>query len=127
MDNVKIGSNRGFGITFFLVFLIISLWPLLNESELRVWSLVISLYFLILGILNSKLLDLPNKIWFKFGLFLGKIFSPIIMALVYFAVVTPTGLILKILKKDVLNLKYNNKHTYWNEKDKNTGTMKDQF
>jgi len=127
MDNIKIGSNRSFGIVFFIVFLIISLYPLLNDSEIRLWSLIISIIFLVLGVANSKLLTPINKIWFKFGLLLGKIVSPIIMGIIYFFVVTPIAILMKLLKKDILNLKYNNKDTYWIEKSGPKSKMKNQF
>ncbi len=127
MNDLRLPSNRSFGIVFFTVFLLISIYPLIKDGNIRIWSSIIALIFLVLGIFNSKLLSLPNQLWFKFGLFLSKFFSPIIMAIVYFLVVTPTGLILRIFRKDTLNLKYSKKNTYWIEKDKNTGTMKDQF
>ena len=126
-NDVKIGSNRSFGIVFFVVFVLIAIYPLINDDEIRLWSLVISIIFLILGIFNSKILTPLNRIWFKFGLLLGKIISPVIMFLVYFTVVTPTGLLLRLFNKDILNLKFNKKSSYWINKEKNIGTMKDQF
>ena len=125
--DIKIGSNKSFGIVFFLVFLLISLYPLINDGTLRIWSFVISIIFLILGILNSKILSPLNKIWFKFGLLLGKIISPIVMGIIFFIVVTPTGLILRLFQKDVLNLKFNNNNTYWIEKSGPKSKMKNQF
>jgi len=125
--DIKIGSNKSFGVVFFLVFLLISLYPLINDGNLRIWSFVISIIFLILGILNSKILSPLNKIWFKFGLLLGKIMSPIVMGIIFFIVVTPTGLILRLFQKDVLNLKYNNNNTYWIEKSGPKSKMKNQF
>tara|TARA_A100000164_G_scaffold335916_1_gene328323 strand:- start:129 stop:518 length:390 start_codon:yes stop_codon:yes gene_type:complete len=125
--DIKIGSNKSFGIVFFLVFLLISLYPLINDGNLRIWSFVISIIFLILGILNSKILSPLNKIWFKFGLLLGKIISPVVMGIIFFIVVTPTGLILRLFQKDVLNLKYNNNNTYWIEKSGPKSKMKNQF
>ena len=127
MDEIKISSNRSFGIVFFIFFLIIAIHPLFTSSEIRLWSLILSMIFLILGLLNSTILNPFNKIWFRFGLFLGKIVSPIIMGVIYFLVVTPTGILLKLMRKDILNLKYNNKNSYWVNKEKNSGTMKDQF
>ena len=103
MDNIKISSNRSFGGVFFVVFLIIALYPLLNDGEIRIWSIIISLIFLVLGLLNSKILTPLNKVWFKFGLFLGKIISPLVMGIIFFLVVTPIGLIMKLLGKDLLN------------------------
>jgi len=127
MDEIKIGSNRSFGIVFFVVFLLIALYPLLKESDLRIWSLVISFIFLVLGLLNSNLLTPLNKLWFKFGLFLGKIISPLIMGFIFFTVVTPIGIIMRILGKDLLNLKFNKKKSYWIEKTGPKSKMKNQF
>ena len=126
-SKIKIGSNRSFGIVFFVVFLIISIWPLLDEKELRYWSLIVSFIFLILGILKSNILTPLNKVWFKFGILLGNITSPIIMAFVFFLVVTPISLIMKIFGKDILNLKKNKNSSYWIKKDKQSGTMRKQF
>ena len=127
MDDVKISSNRSFGIVFFVVFLLIALYPLTFGGEIRIWSLIISLIFLILGLLNSKILAPLNKIWFKFGILLGKIVSPLIMGIIFFLVVTPTGLIMILLGKDVLNLKYNKNESYWIEKKGPKSKMKNQF
>ena len=127
MDDIKIGSNKSFGIVFFVVFLLISLYPLLNNESIRLWFLVASVIFLILGILNSKILSPLNKLWFKFGIFLGKVISPIIMGFIFFLVVTPIGLIMRLLGKDVLNLKNSNKKTYWIEKNGPKSKMKNQF
>ena len=127
MDDIKISSNRSFGIVFFVVFLIIALYPLINNENIRIWSLVISLIFIVLGLLNSKILTPLNKLWFKFGIFLGKIISPVIMGIIFFLVVTPTGLIMRLLGKDVLNLKYNKNKSYWIEKNGPKSKMKNQF
>ena len=124
----KIGSNKSFGIVFSIVFLLISLWPLLHDEHLRLWSLIISIIFLILGILNSKLLGPLNKIWFKFGIFLGKIVSPLIMGIIFFLVVTPIGLLMRLLGKDLLNLNFNKKiESYWFVKNGPKSKMKNQF
>ena len=127
MDNIKIGSNRSFGIVFFIVFLIIAIYPFLNQGEVRLWSLIISIIFLTLGLLNSKLLAPLNKIWFKFGILLGRIVSPLVMGIIFFFVVTPIGILMRILKKDLLNLKFNKKTTYWIEKNDPKSKMKNQF
>ena len=127
-SKIKISSNRNFGLIFFFVFLIVGLWPLLNEESPRFWSIVIAVIFLILGLLNSKLLTSLNKLWFKFGLFLGSIVSPIVMGIVFFLVITPTGFIMKIMNKDLLNNKYDNKKkSYWITRAKTKNTMKQQF
>ena len=127
MDEIKIGSNRSFGIVFFTVFLIIATYPLINNGELRIWSLILSLIFLILGLLNSKILYPLNKIWFKFGLLLGRIVSPLVMVIIFFLVVTPIGLLMRILNKDLLNLKFNKSKSYWIEKNEQKSKMKNQF
>ena len=127
MDNIKISSNRSFGIVFFVVFLLIALYPLTYGGEIRIWSLIISILFLILGLLNSKILAPLNKIWFKFGILLGKIVSPLIMGIIFFLVVTPVGLIMRLLGKDVLNLKFNENKSYWIEKTGPKSKMKNQF
>jgi len=127
MDDIKIGSNRSFGIVFFIVFLLIAIYPLISQGEIRVWSVLISLLFLILGIINSKILTPLNKAWFKFGIFLGKIISPIVMGIIFFLVVTPIAFLMRILKKDLLNLKYNKNSSYWIEKTDPKSTMKNQF
>ena len=127
MDDVKISSNRSFGIVFFIVFLLISLYPLTYNEEIRVWSATVSLIFLVLGLFNSKILTPLNKLWFKFGIFLGKIISPIIMGIIFFLVVTPIGLLMRLLGKDLINLKYNNNKSYWIEKKGPKSKMKNQF
>ena len=127
MDDIKISSNRSFGIVFFVVFLLIALYPLTYGGEIRIWSLIISIIFLILGLLDSKILAPLNKIWFKFGILLGKIVSPLIMGIIFFLVVTPIGLIMRLSGKDVLNLKYNKNQSYWIEKNGPKSKMKNQF
>ena len=127
MDEIKLGSNRSFGIVFFIVFVLIAIYPLINQGEVRIWSLIISFLFLFFGLLNSKILTPLNKLWFRFGLFLGKIISPIIMGFIFFFVVTPTGLIMRILRKDLLSLNYNKNKSYWIEKKGPKSKMKNQF
>ena len=127
-SKIKISSNRSFGLVFFVVFLIVALWPLKNAEDIRLWSLVLSIIFFILGIFNSKLLTPLNKLWFKFGIFLGAIISPIIMGIVYFLVVTPTGVFMRLLGKDLLKTsKVKNTSTYWIKRNKQQSTMKKQF
>ena len=127
MDDIKISSNRSFGIVFFVVFLLITIYPLTHGGDIRIWSAIISVVFLVLGLLNSSILSPLNKIWFKFGIFLGKIISPLIMGIIFFLVVTPIGLIMRIFGKDVLNLKYNKNKSYWIEKNGPKSKMKNQF
>ena len=127
MDDIRISSNRSFGLVFFVVFLVIALYPLTHNGEIRAWSAIISLIFLLLGLLNSKILSPLNKLWFKFGIFLGKLISPLIIGIIFFLVVTPIGLIMRLFGKDVLNLKYNKNHSYWIEKNGPKSKMKNQF
>ena len=128
VSKIKISSNRNFGLVFFIVFLIVALWPLKNEEDIRLWSLALSIIFFILGILNSKLLTPLNKLWFKFGIFLGSIVSPIIMGVVYFIVVTPTGVFMRLLGKDLLKTsKEKHTSTYWMKRNKQQSSMKKQF
>ena len=127
-SKIKIGSNRNFGIVFFIVFLVVSLWPLTYGEPIRIWSAIISLVFLILGLMNSKLLTPLNKLWFKFGTILGAIIAPIVMGVVFFLVITPIGLFMKIIGKDLLKKRYDKKKaTYWIIRGKPVSTMKQQF
>ncbi len=124
----KLPSNRNFGLVFFVFFLIIGLWPLLGTNEIRYWSIFFSIIFFFLGITNSKLLNPLNKIWFNFGILLGKMISPLIMGIIFFLVVTPIGVIMRVFGKDILSLKYNKKNkSYWIEKNGPKSKMKNQF
>ena len=126
--DVSISSDRSFGIVFFIVFLLIALYPITYSGDIRIWSLIISFIFIILGLLNSIILTPLNNLWFKFGVILGKMISPIIMGIIFFLVVTPIGLIMKVFGKDLLRLKFNKKNnTYWIEKNGPKSKMKNQF
>ena len=127
MSSKIISSNKSFGLVFFIVFLIVALYPLLENESVRLWSIILSAIFLILGMLDSKFLTPLNKIWFKFGILLGSLVSPIVMGIVFFAIVTPTSLIMRVLGKNLLNLKKGNKKTYWIERSKIESKMKNQF
>jgi hypothetical protein len=125
---IKLPSNKSFGIVFFIIFLIIGIWPLKSGLDIRIVPLLISLIFLILGIFNSNLLKPLNFLWMKFGLMLGKFMNPIIMGIIYYLTVVPTGLIFKILNKNLLNIKKkDNQKSYWVIKEKSQSTMKNQF
>ena len=126
--NIKNKStNRSFGIVFCIVFLIISFWSFFDTAEIRYWSLVIAIIFFTLGLLNSKILTPLNLIWFKVGIFLGNFISPIVMAIIFFIVITPISFLLKLFGKDILNLKNNKEETYWIKKDNLKSKMKNQF
>ena len=126
-EKIKISSNRNFGIVFSFIFLVIAIYPIFNGSPLRIWALVISFIFLILGLTDSKYLNFFNFIWFKLGLQLAKIFNPIILGLIFFVIVTPIAILMKILNKDLLSLKYNSNISYWIDKPEIKSNMKDQF
>ena len=126
-QKIKLPSNRSFGLLFFLVFLIISLWPLSYEGEIRIVTLIISIIFLILGLINSNILKPLNFLWMKFGILLGKIISPLVIGIIFFIVVTPIGILMKLAKKDLLKLKFNDDNSYWIEKNGPKSKMKNQF
>ena len=124
----KPGTEKSFGIVFSVVFLLIALYPLTNSKNIYFWALIVSAIFLFLGFVFPKVLYFPNKLWFKFGMLLGSIIAPIIMALVYFSTVLPTGIIMRILGKDLLQLKFDAEaKSYWIVRNKSMGTMKNQF
>ncbi len=120
-------NNKSFGILFFIVFLLIAIWPVIESGSIRFWSIAISLIFLILGIINSKILTPLKKGWVKFGEILGKVIAPVVMGFVYFIIITPIGLLMRLLGKDLLNIKYNKNKSYWIKRTKNINTMKRQF
>ena len=122
-----LGPNKSFGILFFIIFFIYGIWPIFNSNSIRIWSLVIAVVFFILVLFNSKLLVPLNSMWLKFGALLGKIISPIVMAFVYFFVITPIAIIIRLLGKDLLKVKFNTRSSYWISRDKNIGSMKKQF
>ena len=124
---VKKNSNKSFGILFFVVFFLIGIWPVFSDGNLRLWSLIVSVLFLVLGLLNSRILTPLSIIWIKFGELLGKIIAPIVMALVFFLTITPLGFLMRLLGKDLLNLKFSKNSSYWIKREKNIGSMKRQF
>ena len=124
----KKSSNRSFGILFFLVFLGFGLWPLTKEMSPNIYLIIISVIFLILGLLNSRLLSPLNNLWIKFGEMLGKIIAPIVMAVVYFLILTPISLLVRLFGKDLIGMKFsNNVKSYWIKRKKHLGTMDKQF
>ena len=126
-NKVQMGSNKSFGFIFFIFFLLISLWPITNGKEINYLILSISFIFLLLTLFNSKYLTPLNKLWFKIGLILGRFISPIVIGIIFFLVVTPIAIIMKILGKDILGIKKNNKKTYWVNKTGPKSKMKNQF
>jgi hypothetical protein len=124
--NIKRKNNITFGILFFVFFLIIGLYPLISNEPIRIWSIIVSLVFLTVTIIKPNLFTFLNKLWIKFGILLGKIISPIVMGLVFFFVVTPIGIFVKILKKDVMGLK-RGESSYWITREDKIQSMKKQF
>ncbi len=121
-------NNRSFGLLFFALFLLIGLWPLINGGSPRIYFFPIAILFLILGLINSSILTPLNKSWVKFGELIGKIVAPIVMGIIYFAVLTPIGIFLRIFRKDLLDLKFSNKEiSYWKKRIKDLGSMNKQF
>ncbi len=126
-NEIKISSNKSFGIVFAIVFFLIGLWPIIKSNDIRIWSLILSVIFLILGLMNSSILTTLNKIWFRFGIFLGNFIAPVVMGIIFFFVVTPIGLIMRLLGRDLIKLKKNNENSYWIEKKDTESSMKKQF
>ena len=114
MNEIKLGSNKSFGIVFFIFFFIISIYPVLYSEDIRIWSLIISFSFLVLGLINSRLLTPLNRLWFKFGIYIGRFVSPVVIGIIFFALITPISILSKIFKRDELNLRRNtDKNSYW--------------
>ena len=124
---LKKSSNKSFGILFFLVFFLIGLWPLLNGENIRVWAIILSLIFLLLGLFDSKILSPLNNSWIRLGEVLGRIIAPLVMALIYFVILTPLSFIIRLSGKDLLKLKFSKDNSYWIARDKSAGSMKKQF
>tara|TARA_B100000676_G_C18025365_1_gene815263 strand:+ start:1235 stop:1642 length:408 start_codon:yes stop_codon:yes gene_type:complete len=126
--SIESSNERSFGIVFAIFFAILSIYPVINKKDINLYLLILSIIILIIGIFKPSLLYYPNKIWFKFGIFLGKIVSPLVMGIIFFFTVTPTGMIMKLLKKDLLKKKLDVKaRTYWVKKNKYTGSLRNQF
>jgi hypothetical protein len=125
--DTKIPSNKSFGLVFFIFFLIISIFPLFKDENIIIWAVIFAIIFLVLGLFNSSILFPLNKIWFRFGILLSSFISPVVMGIIFFIVVTPISFIMKALGNDLLNLKKNNKRSYWIEKSKIKSKMKNQF
>jgi len=121
-------SEKSFGIVFFIVFLIVALYPLTKSNEINSWALITSIIFLDLAFFKPKTLTILNILWNKFGIILGGIMAPIVIFIVFFVTVVPTGFLMKIFGKDLLNRKiYKSTKTYWIKRDKQLGPMKNQF
>ena len=126
-NKIKLSTNKNFGLVFFLIFLIFSLFPIFQSGNIRIWTIIPAITFLILGLLNSPILTPLNKIWFKFGILIGNFISPIVMGLVFFIIITPIALIMRILRKNLLSLTKSKNKSYWVEKSPIKSKMKNQF
>ena len=121
-------SNRSFGLLFFIVFIVVGLWPVIKGEAANIYLILISLFFLILGLINSKILSPFNKAWIKFGEILGSVIAPIIMALVFFVFLTPISFLVRAFGKDLLEIKFNKKKkSYWINRNKKLSSMTKQF
>ena len=115
----KKSSNKSFGILFFIVFLGLGLWPITNANNPNIYLIIISVIFLILGLLNSKILSPFNSAWIRFGELLGKIIAPVVMAIIYFVILTPISIMVRLFGKDLLGLKFTKQiKTYWIKRKK---------
>jgi hypothetical protein len=121
-------SPKSFGIVFSIVFLVVALYPLTKDEDVRLWAVIVSGIFLLLAFIVPKTLSILNIIWFKFGVLLGFIVAPIVMILIYYTAVMPTGFIMRLMGKDLLKQKLDkNIKSYWIERTEPIGTMKNQF
>ena len=125
------GSDRSFGIAFAVVFGVIALFPLWNGENIKIWALFIMGLFLISSFIYPKIFSPFNRIWFQFSLLLYKIVNPLIMGLIFFGVVTPTGLLMRQFSKNPLDLSFNAaEQSYWKHRtppSPEPGSMKRQF
>jgi len=124
---MKRSTEKNFGIIFSALFFLIGLWPLLNAAEIRIWSIIIAVIFLVLAYLKPKLLKPLNHNWIKLGEIIGKVIAPIVMALVFFIIVTPISFLVRVLGKDLLKLKFSKNNSYWIKRKENITTMDKQF
>lgn len=126
--DIEIGSERSFGIVFGIVFILIGAYPLFSGNGFRWWAGAIGIGFLITGFFMPRLLRVLNVGWFKFGKLLGAIIAPVIITIVYVISVVPVGLIMRMIGKDLLQEKrLEGVDSYWVDRDKPIGSMKNQF
>jgi len=126
---VEGSTDRGFGAVFTAVFVIVGLWPLLDGRAPRLWGLGVAAAILLVTLLRPSLLAPFNRVWFRLGLLLHKMVSPIVMGFLFFVTVTPTALVFRVLGKDPLKRRFQpSADTYWLPRDNSRlGTMKNQF
>ena len=125
---VKMGTEKNFGIVFSAIFIIVGLLPLIDSNSPKFWALGISLLFMLLAFLAPQTLKIPNKLWFKIGMLIGRIIGPICMAIVFATTIVPIGLILRLFGKDLLRLKMDpSAKSYWIKRIDEPQSMKYQF
>tara|TARA_B100000242_G_C42853168_1_gene396103 strand:- start:249 stop:623 length:375 start_codon:yes stop_codon:yes gene_type:complete len=124
---MKSNNNKSLGLLFFFVFIIISFWPLLNGGNVRIWSIVIAIIFLTLALVKPQILNPLTKLWIKFGELIGKFISPIVIGLIYFVILTPIGLLMRLFNKDLLNLKFSKESSYWIKRETKLNSMDKQY
>ena len=124
----EVGSEKGFGIVFAIIAALVAIYPLLNNGDIHTRWLMVAVLLLITAFFAPRLLSILNKLWFKFGLLLGAIITPLVMTVIYYVSVVPIGLLMKLSGKDILHLKINTKaESYWIKRDEPVRSMKDQF
>jgi len=134
-DDVKAGGERSFGLVFAVVFVIVGLLPIFTkageEDVIRIWALVVAALFAIFAMTRPQLLSPLNKIWFRFGLLVNRVVNPLVMGLIFFFVVSPIGIIMRILGKTPLKKGFDrNAKSYWIHREPPgpaPETMKRQF
>lgn len=130
-SEIEVSSERSFGFVFAAFFGIVAFWPLLSEGALRIWAIAVAAVFLVVALAVPKLLKPLNILWFKFGMLLGRIVTPIVMLLVFVVAVLPTGLIMRAFGKDPMSRKMEPaSKSYWigrAPRDPETNSMKNQF
>ena len=122
----KLPSNKTFGLFFSVIFFLIYGWLFFRYQNNQVWLVILGVFFLVLGLLNSKLLSYPNLFWMKLGYFLGLIISPLIMGIIFFLVITPINILMKIFQKDIIGLKKKG-DSYWKNRNEKIKNMRNQF
>ena len=120
-------KNKQFGYLFFFVLICISIFNFFNSNKINYILIFLSLIFLIITIFKPILFDGISNIWIKFGELLGRFISPMVMALIFFLFLTPLSFIVRIIRKDLLNIKFSKQKSYWIKREKNVGTMDKQY
>ena len=125
---VRQGYERNFGLVFAAIFVIVGLFPLLMGGPIRWWAMAVATIFMLITLYRTQWLVKPNHYWFKFGMLLGAIVAPVVMALVFIVTVVPVGFVMRALRKDLLSLRIDRQATsYWLPRKTPIHPMKNQF